>query len=50
MMAPTDATPFLEKGDGFWGSVAHFEETGEAEYDSDIGAYDELIDGDDCFV
>ena len=50
MMASTDATPFLEKGDGFWDSVAHFEETGEAEYDSDIDAYDELIDGDDCFV
>ena len=49
-MAPTDATPFLEKGDGFWDSVAHFEETGEIDYDSDIGAYDELIDGDDCFV
>ena len=50
-MASTDATPFLEKGDGFWGSVAHFEETGEVDYDSDIGAYDELIDdGDDCFV
>ena len=39
----------------FGDSVAHFEETGEAEYDSDsdiggIDAYDELIDGDDCFV
>ena len=50
LMASTDATPFLEKGDGFWDSVAHFEETGEAEYDSDIDACDELIDGDDCFV
>jgi len=50
LMASTDATPFLEKGDGFWDSVAHFEETGEVEYDSDIDAYDELIDGDDCFV
>ena len=49
-MASTDATPFLEKGDGFWGSVAHFEESGEAEYDSDIDAYDELIEGDGCFV
>ena len=37
-MASTDAPPFLEKGDGFWDSVAHFEETGEVEYDdSDIG-------------
>ena len=50
LMASTDAAPFLEKGDGFWDSVAHFEETGEVEYDSDIDAYDELIDGDDCFV
>ena len=50
LMASTDATPFLEKGDGFWDSVAHFEESGEAEYDSDIDAYDELIEGDDCFV
>ena len=49
MMASTDATPFLEKGDGFWDSVAHFEETGEAD-DSGIDAYDALIDGDGCFV
>ena len=50
MMASTDATPFLEKGDGFWDSVAHFQEPSEAEYDSDLDAYDELFEGDDCFV
>ena len=49
-MASADATPFLEKGDSLCDSVAHFEETGELDYDSDFGAYDELIDGDDCFV
>ena len=27
-------------------SVAHFEETGEIDYDSEIDAYDELVDGD----
>ena len=34
LMASADATPFLEKGGGFWHSVAYFEETGEVTYDS----------------
>ena len=45
IMASTDASPFLQKGGGFWDSVAHFEETGEVEYDSDIDAYDDLMIG-----
>ena len=49
-MASADATPFLERGDGLWDSVAHFEESAGHEYDSDFDENDELFDGEDCFV
>ena len=46
-MASTDATPFLEKGDDFWNSVAHCdyadEPTSVVDYDSDLDEGDELI-------
>ena len=46
-MASTDATPFLEKGDDLWNSVAHCDyaddPTSVIDYDSDLDEGDELI-------
>ena len=45
MIASTDATPFLEKGDGHWNAVAHSDTTtDDGGFDSDLDEGNELFE------